>query len=78
MRHLALIHPSAWKGYSENFVKAKFSEVRLSGVLGSLFSASNAQVSAKIVHLSDTPAPTEEYGRPAGASVCAAIKANLS
>ena|SRR5688500_18128856 len=32
-------------------------ELRTYGVLGSLSSASNAQVSAKIAHLSDTPAP---------------------
>ena len=40
----------------------EFYEVRLAGVLGSLLSASNAQVTAKIAHLSDTLAPTEAYG----------------
>jgi hypothetical protein len=27
-RSLALIHPSAWKGYAANFVLTEFSEVR--------------------------------------------------
>jgi hypothetical protein len=32
------------------------------GVLGSSLSASDAQVTAKIAHLSDTSTPIEEYG----------------
>jgi hypothetical protein len=36
-------------------------ELRDYGVLGSLLSASNAQVTAKIAHFSDTPASVREY-----------------
>ena len=46
---VVLIHPSAWNKDSANFA--------LYGVLGSSSSASNAQVTAKIAHLSDTPRP---------------------
>jgi hypothetical protein len=47
-----------------NFAFWAFSEVGLPlyGVLGSSSSTSNAQVTAKIANLSDTPAPIDEYG----------------
>jgi hypothetical protein len=47
-----------------NFAFWDFSEVGfpLYGVLRSSLPASNAQATPKIAHLSDTPAPIEEYG----------------
>jgi hypothetical protein len=43
-------------------VEGEFCELRRDGVLRSSSPASNAQVTPKIAHLSDTPAPIEEYG----------------
>src|SRR5215211_1664908 len=54
----ALIHLSAWNRISANFAFWAFCELRLYGVLGSSSSASNAQVTPKIAHLSDTPPDT--------------------
>src|SRR5215210_6944522 len=48
--------------YSPECVEGVFSEVRLLGILRSSLPASNAQATAKIAHLSDTPAPIREYG----------------
>jgi hypothetical protein len=45
-------------------VEGEFCELRLNGVLGSSSSTSNAQVTPKIAHLSDTPAPIREYATP--------------
>jgi hypothetical protein len=43
--------------YSPECVELEFCELRLNGVLRSSLPARNAQVTAKIAHLSDTPAP---------------------
>jgi hypothetical protein len=48
----------AWRISGEGL----FTVVRGMGILGSSLPTSNAQVSAKIAHLSDTPAPIREYG----------------
>jgi hypothetical protein len=48
--------------YPPKIGEGKFCELRLYGVLGSSLPSSNAQVTAKIAHLSDTPAPIGEYG----------------
>jgi hypothetical protein len=44
-----------------NFVITEFYEVRLLRILRPSLPASNAQATAKIAHLSDTPAPIETY-----------------
>src|SRR5215208_7635942 len=46
------------------FVSPLFTGVRGIGILGSSLPASNAQVTAKIAHLSDTPAPPNPYPVP--------------
>src|SRR5215213_7130929 len=43
-------------------IKGLFTQLRGRRILRSSLPASNAQVTAKIAHLSDTPAPMEEYG----------------
>jgi hypothetical protein len=60
-----LLGPVAHKRWTEAalyFLELRFGEVRVLGILGSSLPTSNAQVTAKIAHLSDTPAPIREYG----------------